>query len=192
MGTQSLRTTLVIFLLLTLSGATAGKEVPALNSLVVDQAGVLSNRVEQALAQALGQIKRKNGHEIAVLIVGSLEGESIDGYSIKVVDSWQLGAKGKDQGVLFLVAIDDRKMRIEVGRGLEGVVPDIVAGRIISSVKPYFKKGDYQSGIVVGVAQIAEKLGVKLQGAPVVQRRRRAGRGSSGSLLFIFFMMAAL
>jgi uncharacterized protein len=168
------------------------REIPALKSLVVDQAGVLSNRVEQALAQALVQIKRQHGYEIAVLTISSLEDDSLEDYSIKVSDSWKLGAKGKDNGLLFLVAIDDRKMRFEVGRGLEGSIPDIVAGRIIRSIKPYFKKGDYQSGIILAVSQVTEKLGVQLQGAPKAHRRRRAGGRSSGSLLLLFFIMATV
>lgn len=164
-------------------------EVPRLSSPVVDNAGLLSRNVKSALANALVKIKRQTGNEIAVLTIKSLEGETIDGYSIKVVDKWQLGQKDKDNGVLFLIALDDRKMRIEVGQGLEGAIPDITAGRIIREVKTYFKKGDFKSGIIVGVSQIAEKSGAKLTNAPRV-RNRRSGRGKGSLIFFVIIILS--
>jgi uncharacterized protein len=95
-----------------------------------------------------------------VLTVASLEGESIEEYSIRVVDSWKLGQKGKDNGVLLLVARDDRKVRIEVGRGLEGDLPDITCGSIIrKQVLPRFKEGDYDAGVIDGVQAILAAIG---------------------------------
>jgi uncharacterized protein len=178
---------LIVFLLLILfSLSSQALDVPRLSSPVIDNAGLLSKQVRSALALALVQVKRDSGHEIAVLTVKSLEGESIDGYSMKVSDKWKLGSEYKDNGVLFLIALDDRKMRIEVGQGLEGAIPDITAGRIIREVQSYFKKGDYKSGIIIGVSQIAKKTGANLTNTPRV-RNRRSG-GGNGSLIFIIII----
>ena len=166
------------------------REVPRGGKAVVDEAGLLSRQTTKALSNALYQVKKQTGNEIAVLTVKSLEDETIDGYSIKVADQWKLGTKGKDNGVLFLIAVDEKKMRIEVGRGLEGDLPDVMAGRIIQQIKPYFKKGDYKSGIIVGVSHIVEKTGGKLTNAPRV-RNRRSRKGFSG-LIFIIFIIIAM
>ena len=181
---------LPLLFLFFLASSSFALEVPRLTSPVVDNAGLLSRKVKRALTNALIQIKRQTGNEIGVLTIKSLEGETIDGYSIKVTDQWKLGDEKKDNGILFLISLDDRKMRIEVGQGLEGVIPDITAGRIIREVKPYFKRQDYQSGIILGVSQIAEKIGVKLTNAPPV-RNRRSKRGS-GIFAFIFFIIISM
>jgi uncharacterized protein len=182
---------LIIFLsLLIFSLNSFALDVPRLSSPVVDNAGLLSAKVKVALADALVQVKRQTGNEIAVLTVKSLEGESIDGYSMKVSDQWKLGSKNKDNGVLFLISLDDRKLRIEVGQGLEGKIPDITAGRIIREVKTYFKRGDYKSGIIVGVSKIAQKSGAKLTNTPRV-RNRRSSRGG-GTLIFLVIMVLSM
>lgn len=181
---------IILLFLLCINFSAYTLEVPRLTSPVVDKAGLLSPKVKRALAQSLVQVKRQTGNEIAILTIKSLKDETIEGYSIKVTDQWKLGDKEKDNGVLFLIALDDKKMRIEVGQGLEGMIPDVVAGRIINEVKRYFRKGDFQSGIILGTSQIAEKSGAKLSNAPRV-RNRRSGRGIS-SLLFFGFMLLAM
>ncbi|MBT4790271.1 MAG: methanol dehydrogenase [Halobacteriovoraceae bacterium] len=178
----------LLFCLFSFSFTLMAKEVPALLP-VVDQAGLLSRQVRTQLTNALIAIKRQTGNEIAVLTVASLEGESIEGYSIKVTDKWKLGSKDKDNGVLFLISINDRKMRIEVGQGLEGDLPDARAGQIIRAIGPYFKKGEYKSGIILGVSQIAENIGVKLKNAPRV-RNRRSGKKYSGLLFLIIIILS--
>ena len=177
---------LTFLLLFSFSNTLIAKEVPAL-APIVDQAGLLSKQVQAQLINALIRIKRQTGNEIAVLTVPSLEGETIDGYSIKVADKWKLGTEEKDNGVLFLISIEDKKIRIEVGQGLEGDLPDARAGQIIRSIQPYFKKGEYKSGIILGVSQIAKNIGAKLTDAPRV-RNRRAGKSNS-ILLFLFFLI---
>lgn len=167
------------------------KAVPAGGAAIVDEAGLLSRQVNDSISQALYKIKQQTGNEIAVLTVKSLEDETLEGYSIKVVDNWKLGAEGKDNGVLFLIAVDERKMRIEVGRGLEGDLPDAIAGRIIASVKPYFKRGDYKSGIILGLSHIIERTGGKLTNAPRV-RNQRSKKGSSVFIIFIFIILAMI
>lgn len=177
-----------VFLLLCFS--LAARDVPNRPTPIVDQAGLLSAKVKHSLEKALYQIQKQTGNEIAVFTIKSLEDETIESYSLKITDKWKLGNKEKDNGVLFLIAVDDRKMRIEVGQGLEGNLPDVTAGRIIRSIQPYFRKGDYQSGIILGISQIVEKTGGKLTNAPRVRNQR--SNSGFGFLLFIGFMILSV
>jgi uncharacterized protein len=103
----------------------------------------------------LERFEKETGHQIAVLTVPSLEGEDLEGFSIKVAETWKIGKKGFDNGAILLIARNDRKLRIEVGYGLEGVLPDAIASRIIREViVPHFRADDYPGGIEVGVEAI--------------------------------------
>ena len=180
-------------LLLFLSFTLIAREVPSIRGPVMDEVGVFSKRDVQIISNSLRELKKTHGAELQVYIIDSLEGESIDGYSIKVTDKWKLGDEKKDNGILFLIAIKDRKMRIEVGQGLEGDLTDAMSGRIISSVKPYFKDGDYRSGIVNGLALISKTIGGKLTNSPKVRKRKkRSGGFNIGSLIFIFFIISSM
>ena len=162
-------------------------DVPKHTSPVVDLAGVLSRGDQVKIAASLLQFKQTYGPQLQVLVVPSLEDESIEGYSIKVVDKWKLGTKGKDDGVLLLVATENRKVRIEVGRGLEGDLPDVIAGRIIrTGIIPFFKQGQTGAGILVGLDMIAESVGGKLENVPAP--RLRTAKRSSGSLGYLLFI----
>jgi len=166
-------------------------EVPRLTGPVVDLAGVLSRSDQAKISASLLQFKRKYGPQLQVLVVPKLENETIETYSIKVVDKWKLGAKGKDNGVLLLVATENRKVRIEVGRGLEGDLPDALAGRIIrAGIIPFFKQGQIGAGVLVGLGMIAETVGGKLENIPVPRMRKakRSG-GNLGFLLFLAFFL---
>lgn len=164
-------------------------EVPRLSAPVVDQAGLLSSQVIEALNRSLYNVKQKTGSEIAVLTVKSLDNESLEGYAIKVADEWKLGSKNKDNGVLFLIALGEKQMRIEVGQGHEGDLPDVTAGRIIQNAKLYFKRGDYQSGVILAVDQIAKNIGADLRDVPKVSHK--STEKSGGSLLFFLFVILA-
>lgn len=146
-----------LFVGLFLAGFTAWADftVPPLTSPVVDQAGVLNAGAARSLDSLLREVNAHGRAQVQVLVLKSLEGLPIEEASIRVVDKWQLGTKAKDNGVLFLIAIEDRSLRIEVGQGLEGDLPDIYAKRIIEDqVKPYFKAGDLTGGVFAGVQQI--------------------------------------
>jgi uncharacterized protein len=150
---------LALLLVVPCFGATraAALEVPPFSSPVTDRAGLLDNSDRQRLEQALEQLYRSGGSQIAVLTIPSLEGEAIEGFSIKVVDKWKLGTTKGDNGVLLLVAKEDRKVRIEVGQGLEGVLTDLHSKRIIDQViTPQFRAGAFSTGIVEGVRVIAK------------------------------------
>lgn len=130
--------------------------VPAFSSPVVDQAGVLGAATQQLLNSELRRLRDTGGSQIAVLIVPELQQETIEAYSIRVTDQWKLGDRDKDNGVLLLLAIKERNMRIEVGQGLEGVLPDAYAKRIIQQdIQPRLSSGDFDAGILAGIARIA-------------------------------------
>jgi uncharacterized protein len=155
-----------------LAAPAAALDVPALSGRVNDHAALLSPAASEALTKTLKDFETRTGHQIAVLTVSSLEGEPLEPYSLKVIRAWGLGRKGANDGVLFLIAKSDRKLRIEVGHGLEGSLPDALAGRIIQeTVVPRFKAGDYEGGIAAGAAAIiAATDGTYVP--PPVQRRK--------------------
>ncbi len=129
--------------------------VPPLTARVTDQTATLDPAQRAELETKLAAFEAKKGSQVAVLIVPSTQPETIEQYAIRVVDQWKLGRKGVDDGVLLLVGKNDRKMRIEVGRGLEGVIPDAIAKRIVAEyIAPRFRDGDFNAGIAAGVDRI--------------------------------------
>lgn len=142
----------------TFSGLTA-LEVPKLTGRVVDLVGTLTENSRTVLEERLANHEKETSNQVVVLIIPSLEGEILEEYSIKVASSWKLGQKKKDNGVLLLIAKEDRKLRIEVGYGLEGVLTDAKAARIIRNIiVPEFKKEEYTEGIVLGVSAILKTI----------------------------------
>lgn len=138
--------------------------VPTLVHRVTDLTGTLSEAQRSSLENRLAEFEREKGSQIAVLIVPTTQPEDIAQYSIRVVEQWKLGRQHVDDGVLILLAKDDRKTRIEVGYGLEGVIPDAIAKRIIEEIMiPKFRQGDFAGGIDAGVTRI---IGL-IQGEPL-------------------------
>jgi uncharacterized protein len=133
----------------------SASNVPYLTGRVTDNAEILSSSMRKSLTERLKAHEKKTGNQIAVLTIPSLEGDSIEEYAETVFKEWKLGQKDKDNGILVIVAPNDRRMRIEVGYGLEGTLPDSLAGSIIRNVMtPKFKTGDYNGGIEAGVSAI--------------------------------------
>jgi uncharacterized protein len=129
--------------------------IPELSTRVTDLTQTLSQAEQAQLEQKLAAFEAKKGSQIALLIVPSTQPEEIEQYAIRVVDKWKIGREKSDDGVLLLIAKDDRKLRIEVGYGLEGAIPDLYAKRIISEViGPKFKQGDFYGGIDSGLDKI--------------------------------------
>lgn len=129
--------------------------VPVLNARVTDLTSTLSAEQRNALEQRLAAFEAKKGSQIAVLILPTTRPEEIEQYSIRVAEAWKVGRKGTDDGVILLVAKDDRRLRIEVGYGLEGAIPDATAKRVISdTITPRFKAGDFYGGISAGIDQM--------------------------------------
>jgi len=158
---------LLAALALAVPAAAAEKEVPFLSGRVVDEAGIVPPEARARIEQKLVAYEAETGHQVAVLTVPSLEGEAIDDYSLRVAEAWQLGREGVDDGVLFLVAPEDRRMRIEVGYGLEPVLTDLESSVILDSiVAPKFRAGDYGGGIEAGVDAIVASLRGEEVGPP--------------------------
>ena len=110
---------------------------------VNDYAGVIGQEQARALEARLAQFEQESGHQVAVLTIPTLEGEDIEGFSIRVAENWKIGKKGFDNGVILVVAVKDRRLRLEVGYGLEGVLPDAIAKQIISDyIVPRFRAQD--------------------------------------------------
>jgi len=134
-------------------------EVPYLQGRVTDDAELLSTSVRQRIGAKLEAHEVETGNQVAVLTVPTLEGESIEGFAIRVFEAWQLGRYENDDGVLLIVAPQDRRMRIEVGYGLESDLTDLEAGRIIRNIMaPRFKANDFDGGIEQGVNAIIAQL----------------------------------
>nr|WP_282443999.1 TPM domain-containing protein [Moraxella osloensis] len=130
-----------------------------LNNPVIDEAKILSASDKQAIETKLRSLNDRGLAQAAVVIVPTTNGEDIFDYSMKIADRWKLGKKDTDQGLLMVVAVNDRKMYILTGYGLEGTIPDAVAKRIINDdITPRFKQGDYAGGIIAGINRIEERL----------------------------------
>jgi uncharacterized protein len=172
---------------------------------VVDLAGIIDDLVKTKLNRYLRSLEQKTTAQVAILTINSLQGRSIEDLSITIAhDKWKLGQKGKDNGVLLIVAVKDKKYRIEVGYGLEGILPDSLVGVIGRQyLVPYFRKGDYSSGIYAAALVIANEIatdaGVKISGLPAVKKSQpiKAKKRSSSPFgkiisllifLVVFFM----
>jgi uncharacterized protein len=135
--------------------ASADVAVPPLSGRVVDQTGTLSSGDIASLTQTLKNLELRKGSQVAVLIVPTTQPETIEQYSIRVAEAWKIGRKKIDDGALLVVAKNDRKLRIEVGYGLEGALNDVTAKRIIDEViTPKFRGGDFAGGISAGIDRI--------------------------------------
>ncbi|HEX4922623.1 MAG TPA: TPM domain-containing protein [Bdellovibrionales bacterium] len=167
-------------------------QVPPLSRAVTDQAGLLSERTESALEGALRALNDRGRVQLAVLTVNDLGGESPEEASIKVASVWKLGTAQKDNGVLLMISRDDRTVRIEVGQGLEGDLPDAYANRITdNTMVPYFKQQDFDTGVILGVQEIIKRTDPEfpfeshLQGFSP-RAHARDGRPGAGFALFPF------
>ncbi|HYA32299.1 MAG TPA: TPM domain-containing protein [Thermodesulfovibrionales bacterium] len=166
-------------------------DVPKLQGYVNDYAGMMSPSTKTELERELKAFEVSDSTQIVVLTIPSLEGEVIEDFGIKVGEAWKIGRQGKDNGAIFIVARQERKMRIEVGRGLEGTMTDLMAGRIIDLVvKPRFKRGDYDGGFRAGVSAMidATRGEFKAEEPRLPQRREK----SSQLLTFLIFGGIAL
>ena len=145
---------------------------PARDIYVVDEAGVLSSRTKQIILAYSSALAKRTKTQVVVLTVPTLDGESIEDYGLSVLREWGIGDKKENNGVLLLVATKDRKSRIEVGYGLEGVLPDGLTGRIQDQyMLPSFRKGNYDEGILNGYSAVlqtvAKGYGLSVKDLPV-------------------------
>ncbi len=198
MATESGRLLRSWALVAMLLGATAvaALEVPFLSGRVDDRAGMLGAGYETQLDGRLQQLEEETGAQVVVLTIPSLEGDPIEDFSIRVVETWKLGRAGVDDGVLILIVRDDRRMRIEVGYGLEGALTDAQAGRIIDALMtPRFRTGDFEGGVDAAVDAVSSAI--RGEGLVLPEEPARGGGMNPGSLIFFLifglpFISAAL
>lgn len=162
---------------------------PSFTGYVNDYARMLRPETALQLEQALRSFDEADSTQVALLTIDTLDGDSLEDFSIRVVDAWKVGQQGKDNGVLFLVVKNDRLMRIEVGRGLEGVLTDLAAGRIVDNVvRPLFKAGRFEDGILAGVAAIIQTCRGEFT-APVRMANSAQGQEPPQIVSYLFFCM---
>ncbi len=170
--------------------------VPALTARVLDQTGTLNPSQLQTLEQQLAAIEQSSGSQVVVLMVPTTAPEDIASYANRVANAWKIGRREIGDGVLVLVAKDDRKMRVEVAKSLEGAIPDIAAARIIdTAMKPRFREGDFAGGLQAAVSQLSARIAG--EALPEPQAPARAS-GASDSIdwtewaIFLFLGVAIL
>ncbi|PKP96830.1 MAG: methanol dehydrogenase [Alphaproteobacteria bacterium HGW-Alphaproteobacteria-13] len=187
---------MLVTMILLAAPPAAAQTFPALTGRVVDQADIIPPAEEARLTAQLEQLETATGHQLVVATVGDLEGHDVADYGYRLGRQWQIGDKEKDDGVVFLIAPNERRMTISVGYGLEPVLTDALSGRIIrDDVTPHFKANDYPGGIQAGVDAIARQIQLPPEeaqaraAAAAADERERAKGGDIGGLIFIGFIV---
>lgn len=164
--------------------------IPALQQRVTDTTDTLNAETQTRLTQALAELEQRKGAQIAVLMVPTTGDEDISLYAVRAFEQWKLGREAVDDGILFLIAKDDRRLRIEVGYGLEGAVPDLLAGRIIrEQVAPHFQQGDFAGGVEAGVDSLINLVDGEDLPPPVEQPEDDDTFATIMVLVFLALMM---
>jgi len=185
---MNLKHFLILVCLVVMPLTATALDVPQLNGRINDHARLLSPGAAAMLEQKLAAFETDQSTQVVVLTVPSLQGDDIDQFAIRVADQWQIGQKDKDNGVILVLAQAERQVRIEVGRGLQGILPDITAGRIIRDVmRPHLRSGDYDRGIDAGIEAIMAATRGEFQAAPNERNRRPNHGGASSFLTYLLF-----
>jgi uncharacterized protein len=173
------------------------QQIPPLTARVTDTTGTLDASQKQTLETSLATLEQRKGAQLAVLMVPTVKPEEIEQYSIRVVDAWKLGRKNVDDGVLLIVAKNDHRVRIEVGRGLEGAIPDAASARIIREyITPKFRAGDFYGGVVDATDALTKLIDGEPLPPPLAEER--SARGTSDvfntitTVLFVAIWLRAM
>lgn len=189
---MAMKRILLLTVLLLMPFTLLALDVPQLSGRVNDYARMLSPEAASRLEQKLAAFERDQSTQIVVLTIPSLQGDDIDQFTIRVAEQWKIGQKGKDNGVLLVLAQGERKVRIEVGRGLQGVLPDITAGRIIRDVmRPHLKEGNFDRGVAAGVDAIMAATKGEFKADPKDQPKKQLRKSSSSLTFFLLAAVAA-
>lgn len=182
--------TIAAVIVLLVCHVAAALDVPPLSGRVNDAAGILSAGTRRQLEAVLGDLERTDSTQIVVLILPSLAGEDLEGFSMRTAEAWKIGHRGLDNGAILLIAVKERKLRIEVGYGLEGRLTDLESGRIIRNViVPRFKEGNFDQGVSDGIAAMIGVVKGEFQAPEQPLRPKSRGGGMNGIVfaLFAFF-----
>jgi uncharacterized protein len=185
---------LILLFGIALAGAQVAAQVavPQLTARVTDLTGTLSGGAVARIEAKLAALEAKKGSQIAVLIVPTTQPEEIEQFGIRLADAWKLGRKGVDDGAILIVAKNDRRVRIEVGRGLEGALPDAIANRIITeAITPHFKLGDYDGGVEAGIDKMITVVNGEPLPEPDKKWERHRGLGNMQLLLLLVVVFVA-
>jgi uncharacterized protein len=165
----------------------AAPALPAARGYVNDTAGLLSPETRAQVERFLADFERSDSTQIAILTIPSLEGEDLEGYSVRVAQAWGIGQQGKDNGALLLVAKEERAVRIEVGYGLEDRLTDLLAGRIVDQeIVPRFKAGDFDGGVKAGVKAMVDATRGAYTGDPAPRKKKQ--RFPYEALIWLLFL----
>lgn len=179
---------LILIMLALVPFSALALDVPQLTGRINDYARILSPGATSMLEQKLAAFEKDTSTQVVVLTVPSLQGDDIDQFAIRVADQWKIGQKGKDNGAILILAQAERKVRIEVGMGLQGVLPDITAGRIIRDVmRPYLRNSDFDGGVGAGIEAIMAATKGEFTATPGEQAQRPKHRDASRFLTFLIF-----
>ncbi|MDO8746993.1 MAG: TPM domain-containing protein, partial [Thermodesulfovibrionales bacterium] len=147
----------ILFFIFLFTLSALALDVPKLQGYVNDYANMISPLTKAELEKEIKSFEETDSTQIVILTIPSLEGEGLEEFSVKAAESWKIGQKGKDNGIIITVAKQEKKIRVEVGRGLEGVLTDLTAGRIVDLViEPSFKRGDFDGGFIAGVHSLID------------------------------------
>ncbi len=183
----------LFFALLFLQSAFAEVVVPPLTAHVTDLTNTLESSQVQSLDTQLAEFEKTKGSQLVVLMLPTTQPETIEQYSLRVVEKWKLGRKKVDDGALLIIAKDDRKMRIEVGYGLEGALNDATAKRIIAEViTPPFKQGNFAMGIEAGLQSIMQVVGGEPLPPSVAQRGDKAAPNFETMIVLVFVLVVVV
>lgn len=186
LGWSMLLVLLLAWALPSLARAQQLAAIPPLDSPVVDTTGTLDAAQKQQLEQQALALQQRKGSQLQVLMVPGTQPETIEQYAVRAFEAWKIGRKGVDDAVLLVVAKDDRKVRIEVGYGLEGAIPDITAGRIIQEyLVPKFRADDYAGGIADATAALVKLVDGEPLPEPMADHR--GSQGDGGNWMFALF-----
>ena len=180
------------------SYAIQAQAIPTPTGYVNDYAHVIDEASKQRLEQLCRELESKTEAQLAFVTVSSLNGEPVEDYAVKLFEQWGIGKKEKSNGLLVLVAVQDRRSRIEVGYGLEGVITDGYAGEVLRELRPYFRANDYGSGLYGAAQQLATRIAQSAGVTLSIEPDRGRERGYSGApvqshqLIFILLVLAAL
>jgi uncharacterized protein len=167
-------------------------DVPKLEGYINDYARMISPSAKARIEKDLRAFEQSDSTQVIILTIPSLEGETVDGFAIKVAEAWKIGQKNKDNGIILLIAKQERKIRIEVGRGLEGKMTDLMAGRIVDMViAPRFKRADFDGGVIAGVAALIDATRGEFK-AEAKPKAKKSKAGTSFFSLLIIGLVALL
>lgn len=176
---------------LLLAGTAEALNVPKLGGRVNDYASILSPATVSQLESVLKDLETSDSTQIVVLTITSLQGDSLERFSLNVAEQWQIGQSQEDNGALLLIAVEDRKIRIEVGYGLEGTLTDLISGQIIRNIiTPHFRRGNFNQGVIDGVgAMIAAVKGEYQATAATSGTSSSGGQDIGGLITAMFFIL---